>query len=437
LAAQTAGVGKIELDPRSSDFGKLRYKETRLDIWTGYAQYIKFISQIATGTRKTEGGYLQPITRGEVLGRFMTSKLSPAAGLLNDILKGQTYLGEEFPAKSATGLLAQVYNRTFPLAMQDMIDGFVQSGTLGGVVSSVGLMGVGVVTYMDEAKRERDKVAQKQYGMTWDEVGRQYGKATQLRLEQNTPSILKAEQEMEKRYAVGSPTVMGQYQKEGQSYEDTYREAIKFAVNKFRQTGDGAQFRTEVDDASKFRRTAYAARAKRKEYLDITSYYNQPLTPDKIAQMNPGDIIRKEYFQTMFAPNMYDPNTNEYDFDEADRQEKKFLVKYGQQALDYIEDYSAARWVDKPPELKMLEQARDLLKPYWQITDSIWAMYPAGLQGLSDQIQLMERTDPDRARRTLRMYPMILRARELVARYKKQMRDTNPMIQQSYRMYYG
>ena len=138
----------------------------------------------------------------------------------------------------------------------------------------------------------------------------------------------------------------------------------------------------------------------------------------------------------MFAPDMYD-NYDKYRFDEAERREQKFITKYGQAAMDYIEEYRAARWVDKPVELKALEQARELLRPYWQIEDSIWSMYPPELKAMSDQIKLMERTDPERARRFLKQYPMILRARELIAKYKKQMREMNSAIRQAYKLYYG
>jgi hypothetical protein len=133
---------------------------------------------------------------------------------------------------------------------------------------------------------------------------------------------------------------------------------------------------------------------------------------------------------------MYDLNTGKYNFDEANRREQAFLVKNGQQALDYIDTYNGAKWTDKPAELKMLEQARDILKPYWGITDAVWSMYPAGLKDLSDKIQLMENQGDPMAKQVLRKYPSILRARELIATYKQRMRQQNPMIQQAYNLFY-
>ncbi len=434
--AKLAGMGDVELDPRSADFGKLKVGETRLDIWTGYTQYIRFLTQFSTAQRKTVGGRIQQLQRLDVATRFARTKLSPAVGLLTDLVAGETFLGEELPPKSTKGVVGQIYQRMTPLAIQDIIDAVSQDGVLGGVIGASGFIGVGVVTYTDEARRERDKAAKTKYGMTWEEVGLRYGRVTQLKLEQTTPAILEAEKEQEKRFATGTPTVIGQYQKEGQSIEDAYREAIGYAVNKFRQTNDGVQFREDVNDASKFRRTAYGARAKRAEYQDIIAYYNQPLTPEQKVKMNPGDVLRREYNQIMFAPNMYDPSTNEYLFDEAEKQEQAFLVKYGQQALDYIEEYRGASWVNKPAELKMLEEVRELLQPYWQITDNVWAMYPPELKVVADQIDIIDRTNPVLAKQMLRQYPQILRARELIS-YKKQMQRYNPVIKQAIQLFYS
>jgi hypothetical protein len=431
-AARLSGASDIELDPRSADFGKIKYEDTRLDIWGGYVQYIRFISQLVAAQRKTAGGYLLPFRRGEVASRFMQSKLSPAAGLINDILRGQTYLGEEFPPKSATSVAGQVYNRMFPLAIQDMIDGFIQSGALSGLVASTGLLGVGVVTYMDEVNRAREKAARREYGMSWDEVGKTYGRIAQLRLEQTDPKIIEALKEQEMQYSTASPTVFRQFFEMGQDAENLYRKEVELAAKEFRATGDGRRFRERVDAAAQARRLVYAERAKKEKFQDIIAQYQKPLTPEERAKMNPGDIARREYIQLMFAPDMWD-EFGRYRREEAAKREREFLARFGQAALDYIEQYSADRWLDEPKVLKVLKQAREVLRPYWRISDLVWSMYPSGLKSLSDRIQQMEEAtwNPSlqrRAKMLLRRYPQILRARELIATYRKRMRDTNPAI---------
>ena len=436
--AKLSGASDIELNPQSAEFGKMRVKgtETRLDIWTGYLQYIRFLAQVATAERKTVSGRTMRLNRFDVIDRFRRSKMSPAVGFIEDLMRGETYMGEELPPKGAKGVGRQVWERMMPLAIQDLIDGVLQDGVLGGIAASPSFLGIGVVTYTSDLKRARDKVAKETHRMTWEEIGQQFGRAEQLRLEQTSPSIIEAEQEEERRFASGTPTTMQHFQSEGKNIEETYRKKIDQAVREFRATGDGVRFRDKVDEASDFRRSAYGSRATRKEYQDIIAYYQQPIEPDKMTEMNPGDVLRREFYQTLFAPDMYDDFGN-YRFDEAGLREQEFVQKNGQQALDYIEEYSGARWLDKPSELRMLEDARESLRPYWDVADKIWSMYPPEMKQLSDQIKIMERTDPVRARRTLKQYPQIMRARNLIATYRKQMREINPSIQRAHSTFYG
>ena len=437
-AAKLSGAADIELDPRSADFGKMRLPETetRLDIWTGYAQYFRFGAQFAAAQRKTAGGWMQPVNRKDLLDRFMQTKLSPAAGLMADIVKGETYLGEELPPKSGRSFTKQVYQRIAPLAIQDLVDAYLQDGPLGALVSSVGFAGVGVTTYSDPLKYERDVVAQEKYGMSWDEVGRTIGKAAQLQLEQTEPTLIEAEREQEERFATGTPTIMRHFQAEGKAIEDAYRKAIELAAKEYRATNNGRQFREDTEDAQNYRRKAYASRAERKEYQEIVAGYNQPLGPEQTAKMHPGDILRREYYRVVFGPDMYD-EYGKYRFEEAESRERDFLSQHGQQALNFIEAYSGAIWVNKPVELKALEHAREILRPYWQIADTVWAGYPPELKTIADQIREMARQDEAQARLMLKQYPQILRARELIALYRKQMRDTNPAIRAAYRLFYG
>src|SRR3990167_7657897 len=417
----------VELDPRSPDFGKMKLGETRLDFWSGYAQYLRCIAQMATAQGKTQSGRISQKDRMDLITRFAQSKFSPLVGLINDLIQGETFLGEDMPPRSRKGVQGQLYNRMMPLAIQDMVDGYLEASWSGGLLASIGFYGVGVVTYTDELKRTRDREAQKVYGMSWEEVGQQLGRAEQLKLEQTSAAIQTAQKEQEKEHSGATPSTMDTFQSFGKTAEQTYRDDIDNAVRQFRATNDGVLFRERVGDATKARRKSYATRARMPEFQDIMAYYQQPIRPEDLVKLNPGDIARREFTSLMFAPNMYD-EFGEYRFDVAEQKEQEFVKKYGQQALDYIEEYQSARWLDKPAELKMLEQAKDVLRPYWQIEDQIWALYPPQMKLVSDQIKLMERTDPERARLFLRRFPAILRARDLIATYKKQMREGNPVI---------
>jgi len=148
LLAMASNAGaKIEIDPRSSDFGKIRYGNTRIDIWTGYAQWARFLGQLATAQRMTEGKK-RKTTRLDVVWNMLQSKEAPLASIITDLLKGQTYTGEELFTGGWGTLRREAFQRLSPLFIQDLIQAIDQDGIgigmLGGASS---LMGFGVTSY--------------------------------------------------------------------------------------------------------------------------------------------------------------------------------------------------------------------------------------------------------------------------------------------------
>jgi len=186
---------KTELDPRSSDFGKIIIGKTRLDIWTGYAQYARLLAQLTTGQRKqVSTGKLVEINRKDVLDRFLQSKLAPATGLLNDILQGVTYMGEEMSFETEN-LRRQAYNRLTQLFFQDMIDAVSEEGLMGGVTASAGFWGAGVVTHRPQGAPIFGKSpAQQLEDRVWSQYPSQLRQiADQIReLERTDPTKAKA-----------------------------------------------------------------------------------------------------------------------------------------------------------------------------------------------------------------------------------------------------
>jgi hypothetical protein len=93
----------VEIDPRSSDFGKVKNKNTRWDIWGGFQQYVRLFSQMATGERKSTTGKIYTLdgegafgqTTTDVLVSFGRGKLAPVPGMAVDLLSRRTIVGEK------------------------------------------------------------------------------------------------------------------------------------------------------------------------------------------------------------------------------------------------------------------------------------------------------------------------------------------------------
>lgn len=155
LALAKASGASVELDPRSTDFGKIRIGNTRWDIWGGFQQWARVFSQLASGERKTAKGELLPLsakkypfeTRKDVAEKFFAGKLAPIPRLAYELLLGQKMFGD------ALTLSGEAIENSVPLYLQDMKDAFKQLGPEAlFTIGFPGFFGVGVQSYLEKQK---------------------------------------------------------------------------------------------------------------------------------------------------------------------------------------------------------------------------------------------------------------------------------------------
>ncbi|QDP56934.1 MAG: hypothetical protein Unbinned2691contig1000_8 [Prokaryotic dsDNA virus sp.] len=159
----------VEIDPRSSDFGKLRVGNTRYDILGGFGQYLTLGARMAmflggstyeklsgeegpdhyktTSTGETKkyndpsaGLYGQKA--GGALTQFFRNKLAPVPSYMVDGFMGENVIGEEFSAGN------DILKRVVPMFAQDVYEMANEYGTAQGVaMSAPGIFGVGVQNF--------------------------------------------------------------------------------------------------------------------------------------------------------------------------------------------------------------------------------------------------------------------------------------------------
>lgn len=172
----------VEHDPRSSDFGKIRIGNTRIDFWGGYQPLARYTTQLLAGQAKTaETKRVIDVERGEVVWRFIQSKLSPPAGLAVDLIRGENFIGEKLEP-TVSGISEQALQRFVPLFIQDVIDATRFQGLdTAAIVAPLALHGVGTMTYpiraSSESARLKDVYSQEAFGQKWDELGPEFQKA--------------------------------------------------------------------------------------------------------------------------------------------------------------------------------------------------------------------------------------------------------------------
>lgn len=111
----------IEKDPRSSDFGKLRFGDVRLDPLAGVSQATVLLSRIGSGSVKTLDGKVNDL-RFEDMTRFLRSKLSPAIGMAVDLRLGKNVVGEEVTPQSTAR------DALIPLSFRDIYEVMREQG---------------------------------------------------------------------------------------------------------------------------------------------------------------------------------------------------------------------------------------------------------------------------------------------------------------------
>jgi len=140
--AKFTGVADVELDPRSSDFGKFRIGKTRIDPWGGLQQVVRYCAQGITGQAKTIGtGKIRDVDVAETFLRFGESKLHPSVGGLLAAKRGKTYVGEELTALKA------IRNTFLPMFYDDVWDAIEEYKVSGFPLVAPGFFGVGVQTF--------------------------------------------------------------------------------------------------------------------------------------------------------------------------------------------------------------------------------------------------------------------------------------------------
>lgn len=117
--------GDVELDPRSSKFGKMKVGNNWIDLTAGLGSYIALAYKQYKGESKSSSGKIMKLntgefgsqTRGDVLAQWATGKLAPAPSTINQVfLKGKTFSGEKpTVASTAESLLA-------PISASNMVD---------------------------------------------------------------------------------------------------------------------------------------------------------------------------------------------------------------------------------------------------------------------------------------------------------------------------
>lgn len=151
LAISQLSGAEVELDPRSTDFGKIKVGNTRYDIWGGFQPYIRVMAQLLTGQRKfTTTKDIANANRKDVLETFLRGKLAPVPSMGVDFLQGKTLTGQDVTIKQ------EAAQHLLPLLSSDIYDAMQDGGIKS--IFTVGIpstFGVSVQTYQPAPPKDK------------------------------------------------------------------------------------------------------------------------------------------------------------------------------------------------------------------------------------------------------------------------------------------
>jgi len=164
MLGDLAGIWDAELDPRSSNFGKVRWKGTMeyTDPTLGMAGWLRLTAQLAPTQNeqgvwgqyhKTTSGNLVPQPWTETLfSHFLRGKLHPYPGEMWSWAEGHNIVGEKrifsgLNGETALSILNTAKSLFAPLTPTDVTEGLINDGLTGAVLSTSSIVGLNTQSY--------------------------------------------------------------------------------------------------------------------------------------------------------------------------------------------------------------------------------------------------------------------------------------------------
>ena len=191
LAMAALAGAEVELNPTSSDFGKIKIGSTRFDFTGGNGNYITLLARLLTGSTKSSvtglsedlNGQFGNSSRADVTLKYMRNKLSPVASFVADALYGKNAVGDTFE------LAPEIANRIIPMTISGAFETLKTDPQLVVFSSILGSLGVGVSTYSSDTNwnsstsKELQQFKEKAGQDTFDEANNMFNEEYKNSLE--------------------------------------------------------------------------------------------------------------------------------------------------------------------------------------------------------------------------------------------------------------
>lgn len=203
MGMSKAGGAEVEMDWRSSDFGKIKVGNTRYNYWGAFQPMARLSGQMFSGEIKRTGtGKLKDKARIELMTNFLRTKLAPVPSLVWDIKTGETFKGEpveptkEFISKRSLEMIT-------PLFAQDCYDAWRYQGMDAQfpLSATMAFTGIGVQTWepapFADLELQKDSLSRQTFeGKNYDELSYIESRELDMDILINHPGIVELERKV-------------------------------------------------------------------------------------------------------------------------------------------------------------------------------------------------------------------------------------------------
>jgi hypothetical protein len=158
-----------DMNPLSSNWGKIKIKNTYYDFGGGDIQFYRTLARLVTLHSKNQAGEIRPIEFWETVKNYGQQRETAFIGTLAELISGKDYMGKPISAIDAV-TMSQIPQFAENIYQATKTDGIAQ-GLLAG---AAGLSSAGVSSYQPAGKTEetlmKNKLSQAEYKMDWNDL---------------------------------------------------------------------------------------------------------------------------------------------------------------------------------------------------------------------------------------------------------------------------
>jgi len=337
--------------------------------------------------------------------KFMYSRSSVLTGLTVDAaIEQKNFFGE--PLESVGDWGKFIAEKALPIAMQGAI---LEPEHRNPAVFISELTGLRTFPKSDWELQEetKDSLSQSEYGLSYENLDL----LRKRKIDQH-PDVTKFQEEIDKRTTQRGKELSVAFLERGRDLDDArflHKEAVENLQRAYDAgTIDGYDFKEGVKVANYGYGATFqhinknprytAVLAKLEEPGDVNRGYRWELAFDELMEATSGNKFEDEF--GIFNFKVYN------EFMEGLR------LKYGNADFNRAIEYQKEKYAEYPPLFQELQQAKETLKPYWAVQDTVIRLFG-------------------------QRYADSPAGKSLVAKRKKQMRLTNPAIAQAYDTFYA